>query len=757
MRITLFALTVLLHLLPVTAAAQAPPAPAPALQIPRMEAPPDISDFLDMAPSPATLATMARVDNFVQRWPADGQPERFRTTAFLGYTDDALHVVYLGFDPDPDALRAHLIRREEVFSVNDDAVELRLDTFGDRRHSYYFVANPLGVQLDAAWPEFEGQYDDSFDVVWRSHGQRTDQGFVVWMSIPFKSVRFSAADVQTWGIYLGRWIPRTGEWNFWPHISNRQQSMLSQMARLEGLQGISSGRGAQVIPYASSRAFKAIDARAAGGPSFVTDTFDGGAGVDAKFVMGDAVIDLTANPDFSQVESDAPQITTNQRFEVFFPEKRPFFLENAGFLRTPIPLLFTRRLADPSVGARVTGKFSGWTLGGLVTDDQAPGQSIASTSAFHGRRAWAAVGRVSRRLSAQSSVGALLTHRTFGDRVNTVGAIDSRVRFLRVWSVEGQWASSRWSAGGNRPTDTGSSYLLSVNRTGRTVSSATRVEGSSADFVSDLGFVPRTGYRLAVQSLTYTARPASTVNDWGPTIVAERVWAHDGTPIDWRVRPSLAFNFKKATTLNLFAERSHLTLRPGDAANVVAPLALDPDTWGVTASTSPRPAWSLSTALAYGKAVHFTPAGTHLPETGTHRSTRVTLNLRPLTPLRIDNTWLRTSLTLTGGRAFATNIVRTRIAWQFTREWSLRVIGQYDSTQVNTELTTVRPRRNFNADVLLTRLINPWTAIYLGYNGNAQNIELAQLEAGRREIRRTAGLAQDSWQVFIKWSHLFRW
>lgn len=722
-----------------------------------MTAPPDFEDFLDMTPSPATVASMVRVDRFVQRWPDDGQPERIRTSAFLGYTADALHVVFLGFDPDPAALRAHLIRREEVFAVNDDAVELRLDTFGDRRHSYYFVANPLGVQLDAAWPEFEGQYDDSFDVVWRSRGQRTDQGFVVWMTIPFKSVRFTDAAVQTWGLYLGRWIPRTGEWNFWPHISNRQQSMLSQMATLEGLQGIEGGRGAQIIPYASSRAFKALDSRATAGPRFVRDALDSGVGVDGKFVMGDAVIDLTANPDFSQVESDTPQITTNQRFEVFFPEKRPFFLENAGFLRTPITLLFTRRLADPTLGARLTGRFGGWTIGAMAADDQAPGLTAPIGSDLHGRTTWAAIGRVSRRLSAQSSVGALVTHRTFGRRLNTVGAIDSRVRFLRVWSVEGQLASSRWSAGPSGQTEIGSSYLLTLNRNGRTVSASTRAEGTSADFVSDLGFVPRVDYRLASQSFTYTSRPASTINDWGPTVLVERVWSHDGTPLDWRGRLSLAFNFKKATTLNLFAERSHVTLRRGDAANVVAPLALDPNTWGITAGTSPRPAWSFSTAVAFGEAVHFTPAGARPPEAGTHRSTRLTLNLRPLTPLRLDTTWLRTTLKLKDGRAFATSIVRTRIAWQFTREWSLRVIGQYDSTQVNAALTTVRPRRNLNADVLLTRLINPWTAVYLGYNGNAQNIDLVQHEDGRREIQRTTHLAPDTWQVFIKWSHLFRW
>jgi hypothetical protein len=732
----------------------APPAPE-VLRIPRLQAPPDLSDFLDMEPSVATTSAMARVDRFTQRWPADGEPARMRTTVYLGYTDAALHVVFLAFDPDPSALRAHLIRREEVFTVNDDAVELRLDTFGDRRQSYYFVANPLGVQLDAAWPEFEGRYDESFDVAWESHGRRTSQGFVVSMTIPFKSVRFKAGDVQDWGIYLGRWIPRTGEWIFWPQISNRQQSLLSQMARLEGLQGITRGRGAQVIPYASSRAFRALDGRAPGGPAFVNDRLDADLGVDAKLVMRDVVLDFTVNPDFSQVESDAPQITTNQRFEVFFPEKRPFFLENAGYLQTPLNLLFTRRLGDPRAGARVTGKVGGWTIGALAADDEAPGIVADRQDAAHGRSTWAGVGRVSRRITTQSSVGALFTQRTFNGRENTVGAVDTRFRIGRVWSAEGQLAASRWAAPESAP-DVGSAYLFSLSRTGRTVTAATRLEGASADFTSELGFIPRTDFHLASQHVTYTARPASTVSDWGPTLHFERIWAHDGTPLDWRARPSLSFNLVKSTTFEAFVEQSRVVLRPDDVLNVRHPMTFDPSTWGVSASSSPKPAWSISGSFAGGRAINLSPAGARLPETGEHLNVRLALGLRPLTPLRIDNTWLGTELSLPDGRAFRTDIVRSRWAWQFTREWSLRVIAQYDSTRTDSALTTIRPRRNLNADVLLTRLLNPWTALYVGYNGNAQNVELLE-SGGVRSLRRTHGLSSDAWQVFVKWSHLLRW
>jgi hypothetical protein len=741
---------------PAPAAAQTPAA-VPVLTIPKMPGPPNFDDFIDMDPADAATR-MTRVENFIQRWPDDGQPERMKTVAYVGYTDDALHVIYLAFDPDPAALRAHLVRREDVFTVNDDEVELRLDTYGDGRQSYYFVSNPLGVQLDAAWPEFEGQYDESFDLLWHSRGQRTSKGFVVWMEIPFKSLRFKPDAGQRWGIYFGRWIPRTGEWSFWPRISNRQQSYLSQMARLEGLRDLSRGSGIQLIPYASSRAFKALDRRAAGGPQFARDDLEPAVGLDAKVVLRDSlVLDVTANPDFSQVESDAPQITANQRFEVFFPEKRPFFLENAGFLQTPIPLLFTRRLANPQVGAKLTGKAGAWTIGALAADDEAPGQLVSADDPVSGARAWTGVARVSRSLLGTSTVGGIVTRRAFHGRDNTVTAIDGRVRLGSVWTAEGQWAASRFRESSESVPLDGSAYLLTMTRSGRTVASRTQVGGRSPGFNAELGFVPRVDVHVATETLAYTARPAKALADWGPTLVLERAWAHDGTPLDWRARPSVDFNFQRSTGFTAFAEASSVTLRPGDVPNVGDDLELRPDTWGFTASTSPRPSWSASLDLTAGSAINFAPAGTRAPSTGDHLSTRVTLGLRPLTPLRIDNTWLHTTLGVEDTRAFSTDIFRTQWAWQFTREWSLRFIGQYDATTTNASLTTIAPRRNVNADILLTRLINPWTALYVGYNGNVQNLELFEDPGGTRALRRTSTLNPDAWQVFVKWSYLVRW
>ena len=203
--------------------------------------------------------------------------------------------------------------------------------------------------------DFSG-FDPSFDTVWRSEGRLTGQGYMLLIAIPFKSLRFPNTDQQQWGIILNRSIPRTNENLFWPRISNRIQGRFNQAATATGIE-VSPARNIQLIPYGLLRGFRDIDQRDPNNPFFESRTLKPEAGLDAKFILHDSfVLDATINPDFSQVESDQPQITVNQRFEVFFPEKRPFFLENSNYFTSPINLVFTRRIAHPEFGLRLTGK-----------------------------------------------------------------------------------------------------------------------------------------------------------------------------------------------------------------------------------------------------------------------------------------------------------------------------------------------------------------------------------------------------------------
>ena len=175
----------------------------------------------------------------------------------------------------------------------------------------------------------------------------------------------------------------------------------------------------------------------------MSKTVDPYAGLDAKFVFKDSlVLDVALNPDFSQVESDQPQVTANQRFEVFFPEKRPFFLENARFFETPINLFFTRRISDPQFGIRLTGKKGPYTVAALLADDESPGQSVPVDDPLHGKRARFLILRINRDLFKQSTLGLIYTEREFAGSSNRMGGLDGRLKWGKNWVASFQGVTS---------------------------------------------------------------------------------------------------------------------------------------------------------------------------------------------------------------------------------------------------------------------------------------------------------------------------
>ncbi len=171
------------------------------VHIPRVSSPPRLEEFLSMEPAPRWKGKLAEVNQFTQRIPRDGAPSSQKTEVYLGYDDKNLYAIFVCFDTEPQKVRARLSRREDL--IEDDSVEIMLDTFHDHRRAYAFLANPVGVQADALWTE-GSEFDFSFDTVFNTAGRLTDRGFVVWMAIPFRSLRFASNDPQTWGILLNR-------------------------------------------------------------------------------------------------------------------------------------------------------------------------------------------------------------------------------------------------------------------------------------------------------------------------------------------------------------------------------------------------------------------------------------------------------------------------------------------------------------------------------------------------------------------------
>ncbi len=504
------------------------------LNIPRLERAPTLEDFADMEPR-GLATTMVHAEGFIQADPKDGEPVSEKTDAYLGYDAKGLYVVYLAFDSQPQDVRGRMTRRESAFS--DDFVELTLDTYQDKRRGFTFWSNPLGIQAEATWTEGNGP-DWSWDTVWKTEGKRTPKGYMVLMSIPFRSLRFTSAQLQDWGVVLLRVIQRKNEWSYWPHVSSKVNGRLNQAGTLKGMEKISPGRNLQFIPYGIMRSYRSLDNRVT--PTrYGGETIAGDVGLDAKIVLKDRfALDLTVNPDFSQVESDSPQVTVNQRFEVFFPEKRPFFLENASYFRTPIDLAFTRRIADPNYGLRLTGKQGKYAVGALFADDSSPGKSVLSGDPLDGKKAYFGLMRVNRDIGKENSIGLIYAHREFEGDSNRVGGIDARFKWAKNYFMNGQaLASSSQFADGSYLA--GPAYTFNAGYEGHKFNINTAYNDNGDGFRTRTGFFRRTEIRRISHFANYRWRPAGKkLVNWGPNFWIMHLFDHSGKRLEYIMNPS---------------------------------------------------------------------------------------------------------------------------------------------------------------------------------------------------------------------------
>ncbi len=756
---------------PPARAESGPNGPRAVLTIPRVDEAPVLEDYLNMKPNGRAEGRMAKVEGFIQYRPRDGEPATQRTEVYVGYDDKNFYAVFIAFDTERSKTRARLTRRDDVF--RDDRVSLTLDTYQDRRRAYSFLCNPLGVQSDLRYAEGGGgsPFNLSFDTLWKSQGQLTPEGYVVWMAIPFKSLRFSAAPKQTWGIYFNRSIPRVDESAYWPRISSRISGRVNQAATLVGLENISPGRNMQVVPFGFFRSFRALDTVDPDLPQFLTKNADVDGGVDAKFVIKDSfVVDVAINPDFSQVESDDPQVTANQRFEVFFPERRPFFLENASFFQTPINLFFTRRIADPQFGVRLTGKSGPYAIGALMADDQSPGREVPFGDPIYGRRAKFGVLRINRDISRESTIGMIYTDREFLGSYNRVAGVDARIKLNPNWvvSMQAVTASTQFLDG----THTGGpAYDVEVEQEGRKMRTRFAFNDRSPGFDTLTGFLPgasrrsfrgrrrspqvrlRPDIRNFRHSTRYRFRPEGKfLISWGPSYSINPSWDHQGTRLDFLYGGSMNWEFVGRTLLGLFYDGSRERLRPVDFDELTVNRDYAGSRKGIFFSSSYLPQLTLRGEFSIGTRINFVPPEGVPPTLANVTSSNLGVTLKPLTPLTIENTYILERLTdrETFGKSsvFNNHIMRSRWNWQFNREFSLRAILQYNTVLANSFVTDLDTKKNFNADFLLTYQLNPWTALFVGYNGNVQNIDL--LDA---EVVRTNRFRHDARQFFVKFSY----
>ena len=727
-----------------------------------------LSDFAGMAPKPELKDKLLKISGFIQNSPHDGQPATEETVVWLGYTKSAIYFVFICHDRHPELIRGHLARRENI--LKDDYMAVLLDPFQDHRKGVIFVVNAAGVQADASWDDTNGA-DYSYDQVWDSEGQVTREGWMALIEIPFRSLRFRPNGAD-WGVVFMHNFPRNSEQDFWPRVSTNITGILSQEGTLQGISGVTGSHNAQINPYVlaqNERELKTLDPL---NPYFSSQHLEGTAGGEVKAILKDRIVfDATINPDFSTVESDQPQFTVDQRYPVYFPELRPFFLENANYFATPINLVYTRNIVHPEYGGRVTGKTGHTNLGLFVIDDREPGQTVAPSDPLYNKRATIAVGRVSRDLGKGSSIGAIYTDYEFGQGWNRIGGVDFTWRMTNKWTALGQMVESSTKGtvdSGTPPTySAGPASNFQLQHNGHTFNLNSTYQDMSVGFQTQLGFIQTANIHNGQTYMNYQWYPKHrTIQRIGLETNQNVAYDHLGDRVyhysNFDVFVLLPRNFLLAPVVGQNSD----TVGPQNGYLLTQNRNFTENFGGFVARGAPFAQLNFNVQAFRSGNVNYNPVAGGTPFLMNQETVQALFTLQPLRQLTADNTYLldRDHAVKGGALVYESQVFRTKVNYQFTRAVSARVIVEYDSTLANPAETSLKRTKGVGTEALLTWLPHPGTAIYIGYNNDMQNLDRSlcnRLPCGACDPNNTVApratnFLNDGRQIFVKASYLFR-
>ena len=677
---------------------------------------------LDGSLTDAAWADAARVENWVETRPADNTPATPQSLAMLAYDDTYLYVAFDLEDPDPASIRAPIRDRDDIPQTVDFA-GLLIDPAGDGKLAQDFAGTPRGVQYDGVYSEASGPAS-SPDFYWDCVGAVNGKGWTLEMRIPFSSIRYADPNPSHWAILLYRNVPRTYRYEYYSSRIPRDRSCVMCNARaLEGLENLPSGAHWVAAPYATASGLQSAEAGPGSALGSTENTTE--AGFDLKWMpRPDTIVDATANPDFSQIESDAAQITANERFALSLPEKRPFFMESVDLFTTPITAVYTRTITSPRWGARTTGVGEGYTYTVLAGEDRGGGSVIlpgpeGSSFAPQDLSSFFAIGRL--RLDVGNSFASFLftDRESDGGSYNRVLGPDFEWRYNDTDVVLGQFLMS-WSRTPNRPdlaqewngsSLTGHAAELTWLRRTASWDATLSLQEASDEFRADSGFVPQVGYRKGYAEVGYTFWPqesavtrlrlftiSSTISDQHGELLFRQVTPGFGfdSLLDSFVRFEFAFDEVRAGDRLVRRRQVRPTIRftPGRLVSLV-------QLEGVV-----------------GDEVDWSEAR---PAEGA--TVKLTTELRPsdnlLLAVNLGRRWLDVeSEGASSGRLFTADIARLRATYSFSvRSW-LRLIAQWTETDHDPGLykAAVEERSgDFAGSLTFAYKLNWQTVLFIGF------------------------------------------
>ena len=737
----------------------------------RTTTPPTVDGLLD----DAVWSNAARITEFVQRQPVDGAPASEDTEVYLAYDDTSLYLAFHAKYDNPGTMRANRVDRDRA-GYGDDILSVYFDPFLDQQRAYVFSVNGYGVQGDSIVSGGRGGGfsgggrggvpwgDRSWDALFESGGQPVADGFTAEMAIPFKSLRYPARPdnvPHTWGLQIVRQIRDKDETIVWSPVSRDIAGFLPQMGVLDGMTGLSTSRNLEVQPTFTAFRYGTFD-EAAG--RLVDGEPQPDFGANFKYgVTPNLIADFTLNPDFSQIESDRPQVEVNQRFALFYPELRPFFLEGAEIfqMQAPVTVVHTRTIVDPQYGAKLTGKAGKTTLGVLFANDEGASLGVDDRldPAF-GQTAQTFVGRVRYDLYSESFVGAIVTDRQFLDGHSRLVGADSNFRIgathqlgFRALGTDRRAAQSGpqvnpcpSTADVEAPAACdGYAMDFGLRKRGRNLSYSIDSFALSPDFRTDVGFVRRTDQRETEARLDYLWWPQSWVISWGPEFRYGRNYNFDGVLADENLRAGVSANFAKNVRYSFDLDQDMERFYGMD---------FEKRRYRMFGNVSTSRVFSFGTGFDWGDEIYFDGAN---PFIGRESGFRTFINFRPVSrfatninittsrfmdPLGFFAAGINDGERSEDGEIFNVNIFRALNTYQVTDRLALRNI-----TEFNTYRGTV------GLNLLATYRVNSGTAFYVGYDDHYRQYELFDDQVNAID----RGYLHTNRAVFTKIQYLFRY
>jgi hypothetical protein len=714
---------------------------------------------------------------------------------WMGFDSKALYIAVHAYD-EPDKVRATFAQRDEV--LEDDNIRLFFDTFNDQRRAYILGFNPYGIQQDGIITEGQGT-DYSVDILMESKGSLTEDGWVLEVAIPFKSLRYQAGKGKLWGFNVWRNIDRfNDEVDSWLPVSRDITGTLNQIGQITGFEDIDTERTLEIIPSLTlSQAGERIPtlplAITTNDPGrIVNHPLRADFGFTAKFSLTPNItLDAAINPDFAQVEADEPVVTANQRFPIFFSEKRPFFLEGKDIFQTSIQALNTRAIVDPDYAVKLTGKQGRTSFGLLLASDNAPGNYseeerndpdvLPDIRRFLDKNAYIGVLRLKRDIGKESSLGFLATSSDFVERHNRLAGFDGRFRLdtQTTFSFQALGTTSRrhfFDADLDESIyrkGNGAAFFWELNKAGRHFEYTLSGRGTSRDYQADVGFTTRRDSYSNNLNLHYSSepKPKAKLISWDISSLSFIIYDGKGRSQGMGNEVDLSLSFTRQTYLSVGASKIYDRIFEeefGSKRNATRAGAFfgaperSVNGGSVYAEfyTEPSPKYSIEFSISqrwntfdfdFGAGPRYprvSPAAlldANAPlDPGAAKSLEIEaeFDYTPIAALETSFSYNRNHFSRrdTGRTVFIDNIYSAFAKYQFTRFLYARALFDYDSLD-----STARGQYLFGWTP------NPGTAFYIGYN-DTSNYNGFSPFTGHYE----PGLRLQSRTFFLKTSYLFR-